>query len=221
MPDEFDLSSEHDEEQPHKRNVDKVFEGLLKLNKTDTVAVWKEFGGEPLAVLEPDGNAYILRKIEYETRKKGQQGGIRFILSEKLTRNKKGYGFISWQLTIGSITRRKPPKIKFQENWSEPILKKVRDVIENGTVVTTAAKILADDLGIPYSTIRANLWVANKWAKGEATSFLPHRSMIRPIFDLLCELGKRDMVLISLSWHCTAVKKPAESVLAILNEFRK
>lgn len=196
------------------KNV-KFFEGVTRLNKGETGYAWNEFGGDKMAA--PDGDrSFITRIIEHESKK----NGVRIKLVERLTREADGYGSISWRLDIGAVARRKPPKNPFDVAWHPFILDKVRDVVANGMTVAAASKALADELGVSFSTIRANLWVADKWARGESTSFLPNRSMIKPIFELLCELGKKDKALESLAAYCKEVKKPSEYVLAVLGEHK-
>lgn len=193
----------------------RFYEGSVKLNKSGTKDAWTEFGGDKLAVFEPDGSAYILRVIERESRK---NLGIYFKLVEKLIRKVDGYGSIAWRLDLGAVVCHKPTMNKFDEAWAPAILNKVHEVVVNGVPSYTASKALADELGVSFRTMRANLWIADKWARGETSSFLPHRSMIRPIFDLLCELGKKDMALSSMRAYCTQVTKPSEHVLTILRE---
>lgn len=196
------------------KNV-RYFEGTTKLNKTETKHAWNEFGGERLATYEKDGSSFITRIIERESKK----SGVYFKLEERLTRDADGYGVIAWRIDLGSIVRRRPPKQKFQEAWRDSILAKVREVVADGVGVAAASRSLAEELGVSFSTMRANLWVADKWSRGETTTFLPHRSMIRSIFELMCELGKEKETLQSLVAYSKAVKKPSEYVAEILREY--
>lgn len=195
------------------KNV-KYFDGITKLNKTDTSNSWKEFGGERLATYEPDGSAYITRIIERESKK----SGVYFKVVERLTKDADGYGVIAWRIDLGAVARRKPTKQKFEDSWHDAILLKVKAVVADGEGVASAARKLADELGVSFSTMRANLWVADKWSRGEMTTFLPHRSMIKSIFGLLCDLGKREETLASMEAYCKAVSKPSEFVLEIMRE---
>jgi hypothetical protein len=191
----------------------KYFDGQTKLNKTDTNNAWKEFGGDRLATVEKDGSTYITRIIERESKK----NNVCFKLVERLTKYADGYGDISWRIDLG-VMGRKPPKQKFDESWHDAILVKVREVVTDDVGVGVAAKSLADELGVSFSTMRGNLWVADKWSKGETTTFLPHRSMIKPIFNLLCELGKKEQVLASMVAYSKAVPKPSEFIVIVLKE---
>lgn len=195
------------------RNV-KYYEGVNKLNKTSTNRAWQEFGGDRLAAFENDGSAYIIRTIERASKKTG----VYFKLTERLSKDVEGYGVIAWRIELGAVVRRKPAKQKFDEAWGGAILAKVRAVVADGVGVAAASRQLADELGVSFSTMRANLWVADKWSRGETTTFLPHRSMIRPIFELMCELGKRDETLTSMVAYSKAVRKPSEYVVEILRE---
>ena len=195
------------------KNV-RYFEGVNKLNKTETKYAWDEFGGERLATYEEDGSGFITRIIERASKKTG----VYFKLVERLTKDADGYGTIDWRIDLGAVVRRKPPKQQFQESWSGPILASVREVIVDGTNVSAASRALAESLDVSFSTMRANLWVADKWSRGETTTFLPHRSMIRPIFELMCELGKKDETLEALVGYSEAVKKPSAFVVEILKE---
>ncbi|GHU95984.1 hypothetical protein FACS1894208_09790 [Clostridia bacterium] len=194
----------------------KAYDGVQKLTKAETVSAWKEFGGDPLAVYESDGSARIIRVIARESKKSGGS----FNLTETLTRELDGHGNISWRLVTGVIAKRKAPTQKFDENWETAILQKVREVVVGGAPVFSTAKALAAELGVSFSVVRANLWTAEKWARGEAPSFLPHRSMIRPIVALLCELGKRDEVIASLTAYCNSTTKPSVFVTAVLDDYR-
>lgn len=208
-------TTNHVEDGPKAGNVPKnvkYFDGMTKLNKTDTNNTWKEFGGDRLATVEKDGSAFITRIVERESKK----SGVYFKLVERLTRDADGYGVIAWRIDLGAVARRKPSKQKFDESWHDSILVKVREVVADGVPVATASKQLSAELGVSFSTMRANLWVADKWAKGETTTFLPHRSMIKSIFNLLCELGKKEETLASLEAYCKAVVKPSEFVLDIM-----
>jgi hypothetical protein len=190
----------------------KTLTGDGKLNKTATAYAWKEFGGDAAAVFEEDGDAYITRVIERESKKSGDY----FKLVEKLTRGANGYGSVAWTLTIGAVARRNPPKQLFDTHWEPVILRKVREVVAEGAPVTATSKALARELGVSYGVIRANVWVADKWARGVYTTFLPHRAMIRPIFDLLCELGKGSEALSAIRAYVTQASKPPEVMLAII-----
>lgn len=191
----------------------KYYDGVTKLNKTETNNAWKEFGGDSLATVEKDGSAFITRIIERESKKSNIS--VKFV--ECLTKYADGYGDISWRIDLGAIAR-KPPKQKFDESWHDAILAKVRAVVTDGAGVGATAKSLADELGVSYNSMRGNLWVADKWAKGETTTFLPYRSMIKPIFNLLCELGKKEQVLASMIAYSKAVPKPSEHIVVILKE---
>jgi hypothetical protein len=195
------------------RNV-RFYEGTSRLNKSEMNYAWKEFGGDSHAVTENDGSSYITRIIERESKK----NGVYFKLTERLVRAMDGYGTIVWRVEFGAIVRRRSAKAKFEELWAPNILNKVRDVVIGGVAVSVASKELAASLGVPFSTIRANLWVANKWAKGETTTFLPHRSMIESIFDLLVDLGFKDQTIQSMKGYCSEVPKPSEHVLAVLRK---
>lgn len=192
----------------------KFFEGSDKLNKTETRYAWREFGGDKIAVFESDGRAYVTRIIERESKKSGAY----FKLTEKLVRDGTGHGILSWRLELGAVVRRKPAKTKFDEGWKGAILARVRAIAFGSSTVTSASKDLAEELGVSYSTVRATLWVSDKWIKGERSAFLPHKYMIRPIFDLLCELGKKEQVLSSLKTYCAETTKPSKIVLDLLDD---
>ena len=194
-----------------------LYEGATNLNKSTTNAKWKEFGGDNSAVDETDGSKSITRIVEHESK----TNKVSMKLTEKLTRNIDGYGTILWQLSVGATAGRSPAKNKYDENWQPSILAKIREVVADGVTVLAASKALANELGISHNTIRANIWVADKWAKGETVTFLPHRSLVKPICDLLCELGKKDMMLASLNAYCAAVENPNKSVTDVLDEYRK
>ena len=204
-----------DEPQPGKAPRDvKYFEGVNKLNKTETKYAWTEFGGERLATYEDDGSGYITRVIERASKKTG----VYFKITELLTKDADGYGTIDWRIELGTVMRRKPAKQKFEEAWSDSILESVRSVIADGENVSAAARKLAEELGVSFSTMRANIWVADKWSRGETTTFLPHRTMIKPIFNLMCELGKEEETLEALIGYSKAVKKPSSYVEEIMEE---
>ena len=207
------MESKEQAKEPKKGKVTyaKYFDGMTKLNKTDTNNEWKEFGGDGLATVEKDGSAYITRIIERESKK----SNIKFELVERLTKDADGYGVISWRLDLGAKAR-KLSKQKFDDAWHDAILSKVRAVVADGEGVASASRKLAEELGVSFSTMRANLWVADKWSRGETTTFLPHRSMIKPIFNLMCELGKKEQVLASMVAYSKAVPKPSAFIVAIL-----
>lgn len=195
------------------KNV-RFFEGVNRLNKTETKYAWEEFGGERLATYEEDGSGFITRIIERASKKTG----VYFKLTERLIKDAEGYGSIEWRIELGAVVRRKPPKQEFQTAWGDDILASVRKVVAEGANVSTAARELAEALDVSFSTMRANLWVADKWSRGETTTFLPHRSMIRPIFELMCELGKKQETLQALIGYSKSVKKPSTFVVEILKE---
>lgn len=195
------------------KNV-RFFEGVNRLNKTETKYAWEEFGGERLATYEEDGSGFITRVIERASKKTG----VYFKLTERLTKDADGYGSIDWRIELGAVVRRKPPKQEFQTEWGDAILASVRKVVADGVNVSAAARELAESLDVSFSTMRANLWVADKWSRGETTTFLPHRFMIRPIFELMCELGKKQETLQALIGYSKSVKKPSTFVVEILEE---
>jgi hypothetical protein len=194
----------------------KHYRGTTRLNKKEVNEMWVEFKGDVEGIHDLDGSAVVKRTIERMSRKDGLY--CNFV--EKLTRNANGYGSISWSIEIGFVKRRNPPKNKFDPAWQAAILAKIREIVVNDAPVHASCKALGKELGVSFPTIRANLWVADKWARGISSNFLPHRSMIRPIYDLLCELGKKDMVLSSLSAYTAGTKKASKHVLDILNEER-
>jgi hypothetical protein len=190
----------------------KTFQGVDKLNKTNTAYAWKEFGGDAAAVFIEGGGAYIVREIARESKKSGGY----FKLVEKLERVAGGAGTISWTLTTGAVARRKPTQHKFDVSWKPAILRKIREVVSDGAAVTASSKALARELDVPYSTLRANIWVADRWARGASTTFLPHREMIRPIFDLLCELGKKQNALSAIKAYPGGASKLPEALSSII-----
>lgn len=117
----------------NKPKAEQVFEGETSLTKAETVSAWAEFGGDKLAVFEEDGSATILR----ETERQAKKTGVCFKLTEQIARDIKGRSVISWKLEVKTgIRRRKPTQKRFQAEWQEPILAKIREVENYPDVVS-------------------------------------------------------------------------------------
>ena len=189
-------------------------EGSTALNKRDTSSEWAVFGGNKEAITGADGSLFIGRVIE----RTSKADGLAFRLTEKLIKYADGYGKLDWKYEYVAVARRNPAKVGFSPDWQQGLLVAIRKVVE-GAPVSATIKKLGEELSIPYKSLRPSVWTASKWAKGETTSFLPHRSMVRPIFELLCEMGKKDEALASLTGYCSVVPKPSASVLEVLSEY--
>ncbi|MBC2457171.1 hypothetical protein [Clostridium beijerinckii] len=192
----------------------RYYDGETKLNKTETNNAWEEFGGDRLATVEKDGSSFITRIIERESKK----NNVHFEYVERLTKYADGYGVIAWRIDLRTAAASRPPKRKFEGAWHDAILAKVREVVVDGISIGNASRSLATELGVSFSSTRTYLWVVGKWSRGETATFLPHRSMIKPIFNLLCELGKKEQVLASMVAYSKAVTKPDKHIIEILKE---
>ena len=92
------------------KNV-RFFEGVNRLNKTETKYAWEEFGGERLATYEEDGRGFITRIIEIASKNTGV-----YFKHRASTKDVDGYGSIDWRIEQ-CVVRRKPPKQEFQTEW--------------------------------------------------------------------------------------------------------
>jgi hypothetical protein len=189
-------------------------EGVSKYNKTDTKQKWREFGGDACAVFLEDGSATITRVTEHA----GKRGGTYMKLEEVLHRCPERYGKITWKLEVGGVTKKQRERKAFDEAWIAPLIVEIRNVINGEKTVGDASRELAAAFDASHATMRANIWVATKWANGIISKFPPQNPLVRPIATLLCEMGYKENVIISLQGYSASPVAMSDVMKDVLAE---